>query len=114
MKKNKLAILWTNADPITAELMVMMYAVNAIKRDWWEQVQIIIWGATAKLVAENQDIQEKLINIKDTGVDVSFCMACASELGVAEQIESLGFELKYWGEPLTEIIKGNEFELITV
>lgn len=48
---NKLTILWTNADPLTAEM----------------------WGATAKLVAENKQIQEKLLNIKSKGVNLLIC-----------------------------------------
>jgi hypothetical protein len=51
--KNKLYILWTNDNFITAEKMVFMYGINAKKRDWWDEVTLIIWGATAKLVSEN-------------------------------------------------------------
>lgn len=92
--ENKLTILWTNADPTTAELMVFMYAEAAITRGWWDGVKIIVWGATAKLVAENKHIQEKLLDIKSKGVEVGFCIACATELGIVDEIEALGFELK--------------------
>jgi hypothetical protein len=34
-------------------------------------------------------------------------------LGVTEVLEKLGIEVKYWGEPLTEILKKNE-PLLTV
>jgi len=104
----KLTILWTNADPITSKLMVFMYAENALKRGWWEKVTIIIWGATAQLVAENEDIQDKLLAIKESGVDVEACIACASELGVSEKLSTLGITLKKMGGPLTEIIKSGE------
>ena len=111
--KDTLYILWTNADPITSELMVCRYSEKAILDHWWGEVTVIIWGATAKLVAENPTIQKRLREISDNGVCVSACKTCADTLGVADKISELGIELKYWGAPLTEIIKGNE-KLITV
>lgn len=110
---NKLTILWTNADPITAKLMVFMYAENAIKQNWWEEVTLVIWGATAKLVAEDEEVRDHLLDIRKKGVHVSFCRACAVELGVDDFLESMGFELIYWGVPLTEIIK-EKGNLITI
>lgn len=111
--ENKLTILWTSADPITAEFMVFMYAEASLKNDWWQEVEIIVWGATAKLVAENKTVQEKLLEIKEKGVKVRFCRACASKLSVVSEIESLGFELAYMGLPLTELLKNGE-KLISI
>lgn len=110
---NKLTILWTNADPLTAEMMVFMYAEAGLAYKWWDSVEIIVWGATAKLVAENKHIQEKLLDIKSKGVKVGFCIACATKLGVVAEIEALGFELKPMGPPLTEVLKNNG-KLLTV
>lgn len=104
--KDKLSILWTNDNPITAELMVFMYARNAIKQNWWKEVDLIIWGATAKLVGENTDIQESIKEVQESGVKVRACRACAEELGVDKVLESLGIEVEYMGIALTEALKG--------
>jgi len=109
----ELYILWTNDNIITAEKMVFMYAHNAKLRGWWDDVTVIIWGATAKLTGENPSIQEKLTAMMKDGVKVSACRACAEQLGVAETLESLGIEVKFWGEPLTNLLKENK-KLITV
>lgn len=110
---NKLYILWTNADPVTSEKMVMMYGINSKINYWWNEVTIIIWGATAKFVAENDLIQEKIKQAIQVGVNISACKACADQLGVSEKLVELGVELKYWGEHLTEILKENE-KLLTI
>lgn len=52
-KHNQLYLLWTNADILTSENMVMMYTTNSMLQKWWDNVTVIIWGATAKLVAES-------------------------------------------------------------
>lgn len=109
----KLTILWTNADKITSQKMVFMYAKASMARNWWKSVNIIVWGATAKLVAEDKDIQQSLKEVKDAGVNITFCISCARELGVIDKIQSLGYKLKPMGEPLTEILKSDE-KLITI
>ncbi len=111
--ENKLTILWTNADPITSELMVFMYAENSLKHQWWQEVEIIVWGATAKLVSENKMIQEKLLDLQKKGVRVRFCISCAKKLAVDETVKALGFEIEKMGQPLTEILKNKE-RLITI
>ena len=113
MSKNKLSILWTNADPLTAEHMVMMYATNAMLKKWWDEVTVIIWGATSKLVAEDEKIQGLIRTARQAGVQFSACVACANALGTFEAIADMGIELKSWGQPLTELIKADE-KLITV
>lgn len=114
MKNNtKLYILWTNSDLHTSKLMVLMYAKNSLLKGWWEEVTVIIWGATAKIAAENEAIQEEIKLASHAGVKFSACQACAEQLGVSEKLKELGLEIKYWGAPLTELIKNNE-NLITV
>lgn len=112
-KPDQLTILWTNADPITSEKMVFMYGINSKLENWWNEVTIIIWGATAKLTAENPLIQEKIKQALHVGVHVSACKACADQLGVSQILVDLGVELKYWGEGLTEILR-EDGKLLTI
>ena len=114
MSNNKhLYLLWTNDNPITAEKMVFMYTINALLHGWWEKVTLIVWGAPAKLVSENDDIQKKVKEALDAGVHITACKACADQLGVSADLKKLGIEVKYWGEPLTEILK-NDGKLLTI
>ncbi|HRT26790.1 MAG TPA: DsrE family protein [Syntrophales bacterium] len=112
-EKKHLYVLWTNDNLITAEKMVFMYTVNSLVRSWWEEVTLIIWGATAKLVGENADIQKKVKEAMDAGVHVTACKACSDQLGVTQTLEDLKIEVKYWGAPLTEIIAKGE-KLLTI
>jgi hypothetical protein len=112
-EKKHLYVLWTNADLITAEKMVFMYTVNSLLKNWWEKVTLIVWGATAKLVSEDENIQKMVKKALEAGVHISACKACADQLGVTETLEKLNIEVKYWGMPLTEILK-NEDTLLTI
>ena len=113
MDRTHLYVLWTNDDLVTAEKMVFMYTINSLVHGWWEKVTLIIWGAPAKLVSEAVAIQKKIKEALDAGVHVTACKACADQLGVTEALENLQIEVKYWGQPLTEILKNNE-PLLTI
>jgi len=108
-----LYILWTNADLLTSEKMVMMYATNSMLRGWWREVTVIIWGATAKLAAENEAIRERIRIAQHAGVKFTACKACADQLGATDRLEDLSIEVIYWGQGLTEILKSDE-KLITI
>ena len=108
-----LYLLWTNDNPITAEKMVFMYTVNALRRGWWEKVTLVVWGAPTKLVAEDENIQELVKEAIDAGDNVTACKACADQLEVTETLEKLYIEVKYWGIPLTEILQSGE-KLLTI
>jgi hypothetical protein len=109
----RLNILWTNGDLITSEKMVLMYAINAKVNSWWDDITLIIWGAPARLVAENEEIKEKIRMAVHIGIHVTACKACAEQLGVVEELEALGVEVKYWGVGLTEILK-EDGKLLTI
>ena len=105
--QNKLNILWTSGDPITSEKMVLMYALNCKLQNWWDEVQLIIWGASAELINENILIKVLLKELIEQGVHVTACEVCADMVGARETFQELGIELIYWGEPLTEILKSD-------
>ena len=112
-EKKHLYVLWTNDNPITAEKMVFMYTINALLHGWWENVTLIVWGATTKLVSEDENIQELVKDALKAGVHITACKACADQLGVTETLEKLNIEVKYWGIPLTDILKDDE-KLLTI
>lgn len=108
-----LYILWTTDNPVTAEKMVLMYGGNSMLKGWWDKVTIIVWGAADQLVATDTVIQTRIKELMDMGVHFTACKSCADSLGVTPQLKSLGVEVKYWGESLTQILKSGA-KLLTV
>lgn len=53
-KVNKLTVLWTSDDPMVAERVALMYTGVAKQFGLFEEVSVIIWGPSQKLVAENK------------------------------------------------------------
>ncbi|MFC2134183.1 DsrE family protein [Bacteroidota bacterium] len=103
--EEKLVVLWTSGDKDVAMKMVYMYTYNAKKYGWWEDITFIVWGASAKLLSEDKDLQEYIAKMKDEGIDLKACKACADMYGVSEKLEELGVIVKYMGVDLTNYIK---------
>ena len=107
-----LCILWTSGDPDVALKMVFMYASNAVKYKWWNHVELIIWGPSARLTAENPEIRDAVKKMTASGIITEACKGCSDMYGVSEKLSSLGVDVKYMGQPLTRILKSDK-KLIT-
>ena len=105
ISQDHLVVLWTSADPEVAKSMVFMYTLNAKKNGWWKEIIFIIWGPSARLACDNKEIAESLIRMKQTGIELLACKACADSYGCSPDLEKLGVTVKYMGVPLTDYIK---------
>jgi hypothetical protein len=104
----KINLLWTNDNPDTFLRMIAMYALNSKLRNWWENVNLIIWGPSAKLCSENTMIQTEIKELLSAGVSIEACKDCADSYNVTDKLESFGITVRYMSEPLTNYIQNNE------
>ena len=105
MPESRLAVVWSSGDPEVAHRVCFMYTGNAKKQKWFDQVTLIVWGPSARLLAADKDLQSKVKTMMDDGVKLQACLACADSYGVTEQLRKLGIEVKYMGKPLTDMIQ---------
>ena len=101
----KLLIVWSSGDIEVAKKMVLLYASVMMPRGYWSEAMLMIWGPSAKLLAENLELQEKIKEIKKTGVIVNACVVCSDEYGVSDTLKAIGVELVHTGEYLTNYLK---------
>ncbi len=102
---DRLAVIWSSDNREVALSMVFMYTKNSKLRGWWDQVRLVLWGPSAKLIAEDEELQDQLVAVKEAGVELQACRACTDMLGVTEKATALGFDVIYMGVPLTEMLK---------
>ncbi|MGD2215199.1 MAG: DsrE family protein [Gemmatimonadales bacterium] len=104
---SRLAVLWTSGERDVALKMVFMYTLNAKRRAWFEEVQLIVWGPSSKLLSVDEELQAAVAEMEEAEVELVACKACADSYGVSGKLEELGVEVRYMGEPLTEMLKGD-------
>ncbi len=104
-KKEKLAVLWVSGDPDVAEKSCLMYTHAAKRNGWFDEVVLIVWGSSSRLLAENEDLQEKVKAMIKDGVILEACISCSNMLGVTDELKALGIDVKGMGVPLTNYLK---------
>lgn len=102
---NKIAIIWTSNDQEVAEKVCFMYAQNAKKQGWFDEVTLIIWGPSIRLLAENDDLKADITKMMNMGITVEASLSCAQLYGVGPDLADLDIDVKPMGVPLTGYIK---------
>lgn len=110
--KNKLLIIWSSADEEVAKKLILLYGSVMLPRGYWDEATIMIWGPSAKLLAEDEELQERVKTVMQTGVKFNVCVVCSDDYGVSEQLSALGVELTHTGEMLTNALQ-SDYKVIT-
>ena len=67
----QLCVVWSSGDPGVAKNVCFMYTLNAKKRRWIDVVHLVVWGPSAKLLAENEELQADILMAGERGWIVS-------------------------------------------
>lgn len=102
--RSELAIIWSSSDKEVARNTVFNYALNAKCREWWSDVYLIIWGPSAKLLAENVDVQCEVEEMRNKGIKVSVCADNANACGVCKELVNMGLEVRGIQQPVLEML----------
>ena len=102
---DRLAVLWVSGDRDVAEKSCLMYTHAAKNNGWFDEVVLIVWGSSSKLLAGDEALQEKVKAMIADGVIVEACSSCSNMFGVTEELKELGIDVKGMGVPLTDYLK---------
>jgi hypothetical protein len=108
----RLAVVWTSGDPDVAHRVCLMYTHAARQAKWFDEVTLVVWGPSARLLAADKDLQAKVKSMKADGVIVRACVVCADSYGVTEKLSSLGLTVEPMGKPLSDFLK-NGWKVLT-
>lgn len=106
-ENSKLAVLWTSGDPDVAHRMALMYTHRAKQVKWFDEVTLIVWGPSQRLLVGDKDLQSKVKAMQKDGIIVEACIACAMGYGIVEELRGLGIPVKGMGQPLTDYLKSD-------
>jgi hypothetical protein len=105
---SKLHVLWTTGEREVAMKVVLPYLFHGKANGWWDEMNLIIWGPSAKLVAEDREIQLLVQDILDSGITIEACKVCTDAYGITEIMNQLEIPVRYVGSPLTAYLKDGE------
>ncbi|TVR52117.1 MAG: hypothetical protein EA425_05625 [Puniceicoccaceae bacterium] len=110
---DRLAVLWTTGDPEVAHRITFLYTDNAKRQGWFDEVRLIVWGPSQRLLVADKEVQAYLRRLQAGGVEVQACIHCANAYGIAEELAALDIEVKAMGVPLTRHLKAKDWTVLT-
>ena len=63
-----LVVLWTTGEKEVFTKMLYIYTINAKKQGWFDDITMIVWGPSAKLLAEDKELQNLIKKLGKAGV----------------------------------------------
>lgn len=96
-----------------------MYAVNALKHGWLEDVKLFFFGPAEELLLEDAELQQYVKAYQETERTPIACKFLADRAGsearddgrasrgphVSAAIAALGVDVQYVGKPISDLIK---------
>ena len=71
-------------------------------------MEILVWGASQRLIAEDAEVRVKVEMMVQDGVNVVACLKCADTLEITQSLQTCGIDVYYTGELLSAWINSGE------
>lgn len=104
MAKNVFVIL-SSGDREVALEVGLVYPLNAAKNKWMDEVKVIIFGPSEKVVAYDTEVQGRIKELRDSGVEVMACKWCADRMNITSRLENIGIKVIYVGSVISQLLK---------
>lgn len=111
--QNKLLIVWSSGEKEVAKKLVLLYGSVMLDRKYWDEATIMIWGPSAVILAQDEELQAQFKVVQDSGVKFNACVVCTDDYGVSDKLKELGVDLIHTGEMLTEALQSDDIKVIT-
>jgi hypothetical protein len=110
----KVLIVWKTNNEVDIHNFVVPYAYNAKRHEWFDAVEVLIWGASQEIVRDDAVVQQRVKNLIKNGITVYACKMCANNVEATVLLESLGVNVRFTGDFLSNRLKDPEYEVITI
>jgi len=100
---SKILVIIATGDKAKA-LTGLMYAKNAIKREWLDHVKVIYFGPSEQLMYEDAEVADAAIEVASMGESYA-CKAISDRDGISKKIDEMGVKVEYVGTIISEHIK---------
>ena len=103
---DKIFLLVSDADPRIIIDVVFTYARNAIKRQWMDEVMVILWGPSQTTVVGTIELKAAVMEMVEMkGIQVVASEQCAEDYRVTDKLEKLGVSLISVDEKISILLK---------
>jgi hypothetical protein len=101
----KVLVILSSADREVALEAGLTYPLNAVKHKWMDEVKVIFFGPSEKVVTYDPEVQEGLKKLRDIGLEIMACKWCADRMNITSKLEELGIKVVYVGPIISQLLK---------
>ncbi len=82
-----------------------MYALNAMKHGWLEDVKLVLFGPAEQLFLEDLEFQDLVKQYMDLAKTPLACKYLSDRDGSSGRLRDLGLDVQFVGAPISEAIR---------
>ena len=101
----RLFVLLSSGDKEVALEVGLAYPLTLVKNKWMDEVKVIVYGPSEKLAAYDAEVQERLKELQENGIEVMLCKYCADRMNITDILEGAGFKVVYVSPIMAQMIK---------
>jgi len=101
----RVLVILSSGDREVALEVGLVYPFNAATKKWVDEVKVIIFGPSEKIAAYDSEVQAKLKELMEAGIEVMACKWCADRMNVTDKLEAAGIKVVYVGSIISELLK---------
>ena len=109
--RHKVVVIIGTAELAKAEAG-LMYAVNATKYGWLDDVKLFFFGPAEELLLTDEDLQELLREYHRHEKTAVACKFLADREGSGADLTAMGLDVSYVGEKISQLIKDDYIPMV--
>ena len=82
----------------------LMWARNGMRFGWMEDIRVIFFGPSQKLLLEDERVKKMALEIAEAEKPI-FCKYISDQEGNSQQIEATGMDVQYVGTIISDFLK---------
>lgn len=110
----KLLVVWKSENEVDISKFIVPFTYNSKAQDWFDDVELLIWGASQQVVVENPKYQDYVKMLIHNKIPCYACKMCADGIAATALLLELGVNVMYTGIYLAEKLKDPDWEVITI
>ena len=101
---DKILVILSTSDAGKAQTGAM-YALNALKHGWMEDIKLILFGPAQDLILQDEQFRNLVQQYQEIEENVVACKFISDRDEKSEALDKIGIQVKYVGEMISNYIK---------
>jgi len=89
----------------------LMYATNAMRFGWMDEIKVIIFGPAQQLILEDERVSTAIRAIADEEPPIA-CKFISDRDGTSGKTEELGLRVEYVGQMISDFVKDGYIPMV--